>query len=243
MQDIVSRHYFKKCDGLFDKELIATLYKMIHISSGSKTKASSEREALVAKQGAQPNALRLDPTWFKLFTIEVDRFRKILDPLLWIVYPPQIRVMQEESLPVPWHQDAGYQRASPSKNHNQVATIFLPLDPNPYERATLQFSFNNQEELDHKRTDHFDAVLDGSDFSNLKHYNLNTGDALLFGDLVLHQTHTPTGCKLARTTFEFRAITEDSAIQGKDYFDITKLEFVRTEGESPVNKLYNNIEL
>ena len=95
----------------------------------------------------------------------------------------------------------------------------------------------------HDRTDNFDAVLDGCDFSSLKHFSLHSGDALVFGDLVLHQTFTPENCTLARTTFEFRAIRKESAIPGKDYYDISKLKFVNSDGESSVNEIYNNIEL
>jgi hypothetical protein len=121
----------------------------------------------------------------------------------------------------------------PSREHRQIITCFVPLDDDPFNRVTLQFTSEEPDFLEHSPTSNgFSAGLENKTFKDTHHYNLNLGDCLIFGDFVPHRSYAPPKTIWNRTSFEFRAIKPEDALENKDYFDIQNKCFVQKNSVS-----------
>jgi hypothetical protein len=119
------------------------------------------------------------------------------------------------------------------RGHSRVITCFIPLEPKPAKCTTIEFAFDNASDPDkiyeHTQRDGFDAGLSPELFTRRRHFDLELGDALVFGDLTLHRTYTPPGCAVERRSLEFRLIRPQDMLADKDYFDLAAQDFIKTD--------------
>lgn len=189
--------------------------------------AQTEREKTAVRQGVGSDALRMDSRWFDLW--RDPNLLSLVSPYTWIAYPPQVRMVRKAEHLVPWHQDIAYQRLLGARGHDEVITCWVPLDEEPIKHATLQFAHAEVQEIEHVPMGNFGAGLSQQEFSQVRHYELETGDCLLFGCLAVHRTFVPPGARIERQSLEFRLLRPDVARDNKDYFDIESGEFVTKE--------------
>ena len=231
-----SHHLLKHIKQAFDPEILTSAKKRILDGINRCDKSSlSEREEIAVERGEAPDSLRLDTKNYELWSDASNEMIKSLDNFLWIYYPPQFRNIQKEIQEVRWHQDAGFNKALGDKAHKQIMTCFIPLDEKPYERVTVQFSREIYSYLEHAPTSNGFAAGLERDFTDLIHFDLELGDAILFGDFVPHRTFAPINSKWQRSSFEFRLVRKVEALENKDYFDLTDRQFVQFNSDSPLN--------
>lgn len=192
--------------------------------------AKTEKEIKAINRGETSDSLRLDETWYNIWRNPTTDLLSAIGPYTWVLFPPQIRFIKSLRHRVPWHQDIGYQRVfSKERQHKTLITCFIPIDEEPSKKTTIQFSKDKRgmNELNHVSMAGFSAALESDNFESPFHYNLSLGDALIFGDFVLHRSHCPEFCEIERKSLEFRLIQPIDAIDGKDYFDVLKGIFVK----------------
>lgn len=192
------------------------------------------------EMGLAPNAIRLSEHWYsiwkqlplKLWDDRVAQFNQV-------IFPPMLRTVQNEDHFVAWHQDEAYMKGLGDRGHKSVITCFIPMNDNPSEVPTLEFGINpSQDSVEHlvlsKSANNYDidpALLPTED--NRISFKLNQGDALFFGQHVLHQTYW-TGPKNydTRTTIEFRLTRDGYLLDDKDYYDLKNQSFYKTGGKN-----------
>ena len=226
-----SHTFIEHVQGAFDPEILRSLRRYLeNIQTERQAQTISIREKAAIIRGETSDAIRLDVRWFDPWRTAKPAFVKFLQPFSWIAYPVQVRMVREASHLVPWHLDLAYQKALGIRGHRQIITCFTPLDNDPSQRATVEFSRSEVPCLEHKPSAGFAAGILGQDFGQLVHFALRQGDCLAFGDLALHRTHIPVGAKLQRSSIEYRLIQPADALEDKDYFDIESGLFTRKDG-------------
>jgi hypothetical protein len=188
-----------------------------------------ENDALRVSMGASTSAFRFDPRWYDPWRNAPAELVERLRPFTWLLFPVQIRHIKAGDHLVPWHQDAGYVRLM-SRKHARLITCFVPLEPDPRQCASLEFAEGEYGELDHSAFGNHGAAILDRDFAGLRRFELSFGDALVFGDLAPHQTIPAPDGTIDRRSFEYRFVIPAEALPDKDYFDIEKGCFVRTDG-------------
>jgi len=113
--------------------------------------------------------------------------------------------------------------------HSRLITCFVPLDPDPTNGSTLEFAVGTHDEAVHRPVGDHGAVIE-QDFGNTVRFQLERGDAIIFGDRVPHRTVPARNGNIDRRSFEYRLVVPDDALDDKDYFDIEAKCFVRTDG-------------
>jgi hypothetical protein len=94
----------------------------------------------------------------------------------------------------------------------------------------VEFWRTRMTEAPHATRDGFGAGLELAPHdAERAHFALELGDALVFGDLVPHRTFFPAGALPERRSLEFRLVRPEDALDGKDYFDLTRTAFTRTK--------------
>ena len=235
-----NRIFIEHAQGLFNPAILTKLREQfIAFEKNDALKANvSEREAAAIERGESSDRMRMQDCWYDVWRNPVSKEKLIeaLDPFTWVMFPVQVRhVRTNAGHAVPWHQDAGYMKLHPAeKRHNKIVTCFVPIEAEPRNHTTIQFCTDNKDQpdiaFDHEAMAGFGAGLDGNGYKNVFHYDLNLGDALVFGDLALHRTFTPEGAQVQRRSLEFRLIDPADALPGKDYFDIKQQVFVQKDG-------------
>ena len=231
MRDKASRTFAERVPGLFDPSLLSDL--RAHLDAGCagwEEEARTDRERRAVARGESPDAVRLDPRWYDVWRRPPRALLEAIRPMTWVVFPVQVRRVRAGAHFVPWHQDVAYQKLLGARGHRRHITCFLPLEPEPRLASTIQFATRAFPELPHEAPGGFGAGLDGIDIDDVEHHELALGDALLFGDLVLHRTYTPPSASVERRSLEFRLVTPEDALAFKDYFDVESGWFVRTDG-------------
>ena len=102
---------------------------------------------------------------------------------------------------------------------------FIPFNNNPSEYPTVEFVNNpNQTKLEHKKKfeSKFNSFFLDDKFYDICSFELNFGDALIFGNQVVHRTCVKGGHRNGRLSQEFRITTDESRLVGKDYYDLNK---------------------
>jgi hypothetical protein len=234
---IDSSHYvLKHIKHAFDTKALNTAKKRILDGLIQCDKHSlTERDKNAISRGEAPDHLRLDTNNYDLWSYASNEMTQYLEDFLWIYYPPQFRNIQKEVQEVRWHQDAGFNKALGDKAHTQIMTCFIPLDENPQKRVTVQFSKEIQPYLQHSPTSNGFAAGLVQDFTKLIHFDLELGDAIIFGDFVPHRTFAPQNSIWERSSFEFRFIRKPDALEKKDYYDLERNIFVQKNGSSDLN--------
>jgi hypothetical protein len=183
--------------------------------------------------GAGTVALRFEREWFDIWRAIGDDIVAWLSPFTMLMFPPQVRHVKEVNHLVPWHQDIGYQRLLHSRQHQRLITCFVPLELEPERAPGLEFALGDFAEFRHSPDGLHGAAIEIADADlDIATFSLRFGDALIFGDLAPHRTYVPPGAALSRRSFEFRLVRPDDALDGRDYFDISRRCFTRTDGST-----------
>lgn len=222
---------------LFPAEVIRSFRRQIQEKISHAESANSEREKNGESLGIAPDSVRLNFDWYDIWKhANLDMIQKIIPEYEFIIFPPTIRTVFEYKGFVPWHQDMAYIKAMGKRAHPEVATCFLPIDDDPYNRPTVEFSFNPQQKaVNHIErpgylTNQFDLPDEIKPRENqTMTFDLNIGDAIIFGQLVLHRTHFPAKQFPPRNSVEFRFTKQKHLIPGKDYFSFENREFMQFE--------------
>lgn len=216
----------------FQPEDIRQLYQAIE-HERSLVSDTSKRGQMASHVGVAPDSVRLKKKWYSIWQkANVALLSNYVNDYCYVIYPPQIRTVDDRKGFVPWHQDIRYMKALGYEGHRRIVTCFVPLDENSNQKPNLQFYLNpDQMELAHlhiqaKEINQFDLKEeDQPDTNACVSYDLQRGDALIFGQLVLHQTYVATDSFLPRHSMEFRLTTQDELVAGKDYYHLPQQQF------------------
>ena len=237
MLDKNNRAFVNHVQGLFDPKLLDTLRNnFIMLENRQAPSNISEREKHALERGEATDSMRMQEAWYDVWKHATSESLLLssLAPYTWVSYPVQVRHVRKAHHHVPWHQDIGYMRLLGNRGHQQVITCFIPLEPEPAKCTTIQYALDNikadpTKEYPHIPLEGFGAGIENQDFNEVQHFDLNLGDALVFGDFTLHRTFLPEGCQINRRSLEFRLIMPSSALNNKDYFDIEHQKFIKTK--------------
>jgi hypothetical protein len=224
------RYLLRHMDGLFSAQILEQTYRHFEsIEASRQNDLRTETDEQRVRIGSATDALRFDAMWYEpwrhIAAEKVDDLR----PFTWVLYPVQLRHVTAAGHLVPWHQDIGYVRRM-KRVHPKLITCFVPLDPNPAQRSTLEFARGSFDEFFHHPVGDHGAVIKEREFSSTIHFQLAQGDAILFGDHVPHRTIPSPQGTIDRRSFEYRLVVPSDALDDKDYFDIESRCFVRTDG-------------
>lgn len=180
--------------------------------------------------GIAPNDLRLRQTWWELWNHANQVIINKLGSFSYGIYPSQIRHIksEDEKTHVPWHQDIGYVRQMKVVHHSFL-TCFVPLDPDPYNRTTLEFSKDRTAELPHKTISSYGIGLENVNLTDTYHFLLEEGDLILFDHLTIHRTMRPKNCLGDRCSLEFRFVQDTELKQNKDYWDLQNGKLIQLD--------------
>jgi hypothetical protein len=227
MLDPENRCFLHHMRGVFDRDVLAEVRSHFEVVESSRqAHVASERDAKMLRVGASTDAFRFDPRWYDPWRRPelAERFR----PFTWVMFPVQIRHINEDEHLVPWHQDVAYMRLL-ERAHARVITCFVPLEPEPAGASTLEFALGDHPDLSHGPVADHSAVTP-EPAGEKRRFDLAFGDALVFGDHVPHRSIAGRDGAVDRRSFEFRLVMPRDALPGKDYFDIESGWFVRTDG-------------
>lgn len=192
--------------------------------------ALDERNARAVERGEAPDPVRLDRRWYAVWPqADPASLGAAAQAFPNVIFPPQVRLVTTRRSWVPWHQDAAYQRLLGPRGHSLSATCFLPLEEDPSACPTIEFAVRpGQELLAHGPGSGFGCVVDDSavepDARRMR-FDLRIGDALFFGDHVLHRTFYPAERFPSRLSIEFRLTDDAHLVAGKDYYDRREQRF------------------
>tara|TARA_A100001388_G_C28770024_1_gene503259 strand:+ start:1807 stop:2496 length:690 start_codon:yes stop_codon:yes gene_type:complete len=179
----------------------------------------------IGELGIYEDSFRVQKTWYEIWNEktlpnEIKKFTQV-------IFPPQIRKLQDVKCNVPWHQDWMYlsKKIMPEKPHEDFCVCFIPFNDYPTQYPTVEFVNNpSQGKLKHKQKfeSKFNSFFLDDKFYDICSFELNFGDALIFGNQVVHRTCVKEGHKHGRLSQEFRITTDESRLVGKDYYDLNK---------------------
>ena len=219
---------------LFDEKIIHELALLLDSYVDEGQEIMTDRELKLLRQGVLPDKVRFDRSWYSIFESNLRDYVDIFYPFSLITFPVVVRRVQDKGNHfVPWHQDIAYMKTLPKhKMHRQTLTCFVPLDKNPSMHTTLQFSQENIK-IPHLIYEHSPLLQNyglGIDrnFEDSFNFNLERGDALVFGDHTIHRTFTPPAKRVDRMSLEFRLIKEVDKLPDRDYFSLKDKHFIQT---------------
>jgi hypothetical protein len=232
------RNFLFIARGIFKKEDLNLIRESIVVkftNSNFSQKEQKESEKL----GIASDQIRLNEEWFRPFkNAALGELKEVVPEFSQITYPPMIRTVGNLQSFVPWHQDSRYvSDARGISGHDEIITCFVPLNENPDDHPSLEFSLNpNQAIVNH-------IVREGVTYNKYdllkEDYpaaedcfrpTLSLGDALIFGMDTLHRTFSLKTSFQPRYSIEYR-ITKLSQIKaGKDYYDIVGQKFYKNKG-------------
>lgn len=226
-----SRDHFEHWPGLFSREVMNEVRAHFDEMERDKQQAIlGPRDEKARRLGTGTDSFRLDTAWYALWRsispAAIDRLR----PFTWVLYPAQIRHITTPEQLVPWHQDIGYQTLLGARAHAQLITCFVPVEFEPSQVATLEFARGSFPLLPHVVQGDHGACIVSTGFDDKATFTLECGDALVFGDHAPHRTVVPPHGKIDRRSFEFGLIDPAMALDSKDYFDLDRRCFVKTDG-------------
>ena len=155
--------------------------------------------------------------------------QEIFKKYSFIMYPPMARTVKDKKSFVDWHQDEAYMRLAKVKQNNTI-TCFIPLEHDLINKPNLQFIDNMEsKEITHKdkKTIINSIYIEKKIKGKLINPKLTLGGCYIFGQKVVHRTHTNCKNFEKRTSLEFRITEEKSLIKDKDYFDLNQKKWVK----------------
>jgi hypothetical protein len=230
MIDPTDRCFVKNVEQLFSRDaLIRTREYLKNIWKTIDPDALSAREKknhLIF--GVAPDEIRFDHTWYNLWkSVSPEKIYE-LRPYTRLMFPIQIRRILQDDMLVPWHQDVTYQYLRKNGGQDHLITCFVPVEPEPTTVPTVEFAVGEFPTITYEQLGNHGATLELSDFPDTIHFELNCGDALVFGDHALHRTYVPANVEsFARWSFEYRLVRPEDCLSGSDYFDIEEKVFIR----------------
>ncbi len=223
-----SRCFVQHVAKVFRRPTIERIRNRFIEGEASGWAARDDREEKRVSIGAAPDDFRLDEAWYELWQDVDQAVVDRLAPYQWLLYPVHIRHLRADAHLVPWHQDAAYVALMPRK-HERLITCFIPLEPDPTATSTLEFARGEVPLLPHEAEGNHGAAIQNAPTNDLVRFDLQFGDALVFGDLTPHRTVPGRAGLIERRSFEFRLVRPENALPGKDYFDLGSRKFVRTD--------------
>jgi hypothetical protein len=229
--DLHDRFFVHHARGFFDQAVMERVRTHFDQVEGSyQTRGSGPRDEWAIRLGVGTDSMRFDRVWYDLWRHLPAASERLLGSFTWLIFPPQVRHIRTASQLVPWHQDLAYQRLLGARAHHRVITCFVPLEPRPDLVAGLEFADGNRMLHPHlNQGDHGACIVDPS-FGPALRFTLSHGDVILFGDHAPHRTIPGPDGTIDRRSFEFRLVEPKDALDDKDYFDITRRKFTRTDG-------------
>lgn len=219
------------CPRMFDPQTIGEIRAYFDAVEITKQRmVRGERDEKAHRLGTGSDSFRLDAKWYDMWRKLPGEVLERLRPYTWVIYPVQIRHISKPDQLVPWHQDLGYQALLGRRSHKHVLTCFVPLEYDTGKAATLEFARGQFPLLPHVPQGDHGACIAEPDFADTVTFTLAFGDALIFGDHAPHRTVVPPQGRIDRRSFEFRLIDPVDAVDDKDYFDLDRHCFVRTDG-------------
>lgn len=229
MLDPNDRTFLLHMRGLFDCGVLASVLSHFKaVEAERQAIVQSDRDQAKLRTGQATDALRFDARWYDPWRDR--KLAEVFEPFTWVMFPAQIRHITDDYHLVPWHQDQAYMELLP-RRHARVITCFLPLEPDPTRASTLEFAVGLHEPISHRPIADHGAVMAEPD-TQTRSFDLEFGDALVFGDHVPHRTIPSRDGRIDRRSFEFRLVMPGEALADKDYFDIRSGCFVRTDGSA-----------
>ena len=92
--------------------------------------------------------------------------------------------------------------------------------------SILEFCPGNFGAIEHQKSETYNGIGVQKPQGQTKIFDLNFGDALIFGDHAVHRTYCPEGATNERRSLEFRLTRPEHALKGKDYFDVASSRWV-----------------
>src|SRR6185503_12463887 len=115
-----------------------------------------------------------------------------------------------------------------ARGHSRVITCTIPLEESTAQRPWVEYAINEKQgAIPHLELataiNQFDLPeSDKPDPASVRRFELRLGDALVFGQEVLHRSYNDGPPDAERTSMEFRITTRETLVAGKDYYDLEK---------------------
>ena len=230
MIDPAEKCFVEHVEQLFPREAIIEVRQYLEeIWETIDPNALPAREQMIYRLGAAPDQVRFDHTWYNLWKSVSAAKLASFRPFTRLTFPLQIRHIVQTDQLVPWHQDIGYQALRGENAHEHLITCFLPIEPEPSTVPTLEFAVGLFPTLRHHPSGDHGAALTFENVPPTTRFDLNCGDALVFGDHTPHQTYVPENLSRSdRWSFEYRLVRPEDCKVGRDYFDIENGCFLKT---------------
>jgi len=224
--------------GLFDPAKLRATRKTIDAAVAAN-RDDDERARNARSKGIAPDAVRLNRDWYEIWrTAKTGLFAQRAPGFTQIIFPPQIRTIRNVASLVPWHQDSAYMRSLGARGHSRVITCTIPLEESTAQRPWVEYAINEKQgAIPHLELataiNQFDLPeSDKPDPASVRRFELRLGDALVFGQEVLHRSYNDGPPDAERTSMEFRITTRETLVAGKDYYDLEKGTWYVAQGAS-----------
>jgi hypothetical protein len=178
--------------------------------------------------GVAVDEVRKSKDYYRIWEDDKILEQEIFERYSYIMYPPMVRTVKDEKSFVDWHQDEAYMRMA--KKQNKIITCFVSLEDNLINKPNIQFIDDiENKEIVHKNKNtivnsiYIDELIKGK----IINPSLTLGGCYIFGQKVVHRTHT--NCKIfeKRSSLEFRITEKKSLIKDKDYYDLKQKKWVK----------------
>src|SRR5437660_7687172 len=198
--------------GMFDAAQLRSVRAAIDAANAA-SRADDARARTARSVGVAPDEVRLNQSWYDIWRgARSETFTHRVPEFTQISFPPQIRTIRNQSSLVPWHQDSAYMRALGTRGHKRVITCFVPLEESTRLRPSVEFAIDAaQGAVDHliregTAINQFDLPDDHKPKA-ARRFELNLGDATVFGQNVLHRSYNDGPDGAERTSSAFRITT------------------------------------
>ncbi len=203
--------------------------KEIYERKNIEIKAIDQVSLMKKNLGVAVDEVRKSTDYYDIWEDDKILKQEIFKKYSYIMYPPMIRTVKDKKSFVDWHQDEAYMRMAKIKQNN-IITCFIPLEDNLINKPNLQFIDNiENKEIAHKdnktiiNSIYIDGIIKGKTINP----TLALGGCYIFGQKVVHRTHTNHERFGKRTSLEFRFTEKNSLIKDKDYFDLKQKKWVK----------------
>ena len=213
---------------LFDARTLINIKKMYE-RKNNDTKDTDQISLMKKSLGVAADEVRKSTDYYHIWGDDKILQQEIFKKYSYIMYPPMIRTVKDKKSFVDWHQDEAYMQMAKVKQNN-IITCFIPLEDNLINKPNLQFIDNieNKEIVHNDKKSivnpiYIDGIIKGKKINP----SLSLGGCYIFGQKVVHRTHTNYKNFEKRTSLEFRLTKEKSLIKDKDYFDLIQKKWVK----------------
>ena len=214
---------------LFDTRALINIKEMYE-RKNNEIKDIDQISLMKKSLGVAVDEVRKSTDYYHIWDDDKILEQEIFKKYSYIMYPPMVRTVKDKKSFVDWHQDEAYMRLAKVKQNNTI-TCFIPLEHDLINKPNLQFIDNMEsKEITHKdkKTIINSIYIERKIKGKLINPTLALGGCYIFGQKVVHRTHTNCKNFEKRTSLEFRITEEKSLIKDKDYFDLKQKKWVKT---------------